>query len=161
DRNLPDLDALELAEMIRKRYPRVMVELVDSRVKERDESHEIRMQDVEMRDESRDVPRFGVVVGRERTVAREGCTLEAGPAARLPGMIGTGAAIQQVYRLSRMVAGRDTTVLVTGETGTGKELVAKAIHELSPRARQHFVVVNCAAIPEALLEAELFGHARG
>jgi transcriptional regulator with GAF, ATPase, and Fis domain len=79
----------------------------------------------------------------------------------LPGMIGSSSAMQQVYDLVRMVAHRDTTVLVTGETGTGKELVAGAIHELSRRSRQPFVVVNCAAIPEALLEAELFGHARG
>src|SRR5262249_44428332 len=75
--------------------------------------------------------------------------------------IGASNAIQQVYRLARMVAARDTTVLLTGETGTGKELVAEAIHALSARAKQPFVVVNCAAIPEALLEAELFGHARG
>jgi transcriptional regulator with GAF, ATPase, and Fis domain len=69
--------------------------------------------------------------------------------------------MQQVYELVRMVAHRDTAVLVTGETGTGKELVAGAIHQLSRRSRQPFVVVNCAAIPESLLEAELFGHARG
>ena len=69
--------------------------------------------------------------------------------------------MREVYRLARMVAPRDTTVLVVGETGTGKELVAQAIHELSPRARQPFVVVNCAAIPEALFEAELFGYSRG
>jgi transcriptional regulator with GAF, ATPase, and Fis domain len=79
----------------------------------------------------------------------------------LPGMIGTSVAMQEVYRLTRMVSKRDTTVLITGETGTGKELVAEAVHKLSPRAKQPFVVVNCAAIPEALLEAELFGHARG
>jgi len=76
-------------------------------------------------------------------------------------MIGTSHAMQQVYDLVRMVAHRDTAVLVTGETGTGKELVAGAIHQLSRRSRHPFVVVNCAAIPEALLEAELFGHARG
>lgn len=76
-------------------------------------------------------------------------------------MIGSSALMQLVYRLARMVARRDTTVLITGETGTGKELVAEAIHKMSPRSRHPFVVVNCAAIPEALFESELFGHARG
>jgi transcriptional regulator with GAF, ATPase, and Fis domain len=87
-------------------------------------------------------------------------TFAAGAEA-LPGMIGTSRPMQQVYRLARMVAPRDTTVLVTGETGTGKELVAEGVHRLSRRSKHPFVVVNCAAIPEALLEAELFGHARG
>lgn len=79
----------------------------------------------------------------------------------LPGMIGTSGVMQRTYRMARLVLPRDTTVLLTGETGTGKELVARAIHQLGPRATCPFVVVNCAAIPEALLESELFGYTRG
>ncbi len=79
----------------------------------------------------------------------------------LRGMVGSSAAMQRVYRLTEMVARSETTVLVTGESGTGKDLVAQAIHMISPRAKHPFAVVNCAAIPEALLEAELFGYAKG
>ena len=66
-----------------------------------------------------------------------------------------------MYRLARLVAPRDTAVLIVGSTGTGKELIARGIHDLSRRSRGPFVVVNCAAIPESLLEAELFGFTRG
>jgi transcriptional regulator with GAF, ATPase, and Fis domain len=76
-------------------------------------------------------------------------------------MIGTSEAMGSVYRLVRLVAPRSITVLVAGATGTGKELVARALHALSPRAGKPFAVVNCAAIPEALLESELFGFTRG
>jgi transcriptional regulator with GAF, ATPase, and Fis domain len=76
-------------------------------------------------------------------------------------MIGNSPSLQRVYRLARLVAARQTTVLLTGETGTGKELVARALHGLSPRCERPFVVINCAAIPEPLLEAELFGYNRG
>jgi len=79
----------------------------------------------------------------------------------LEGMIGTGPSMREVYRLTRLVSPTSTTVLLTGETGTGKELVARAIHELSPRASGPFVRVNCGALSESLLESELFGHVRG
>jgi len=79
----------------------------------------------------------------------------------LRGMIGDSEPMQQTYTLTRMVAPRDTTVLVTGESGTGKDLVAQEIHQVSPRRKQPFVVVNCSAIPETLLEAELFGYTKG
>ena len=79
----------------------------------------------------------------------------------LPGMVGGSPVMRRLYRMVRLVAPRDTTVLITGECGTGKELVAEALHRLSPRAARPFVTVNCAAIPETLLEAELFGHTRG
>jgi DNA-binding NtrC family response regulator len=76
-------------------------------------------------------------------------------------MIGDSEAMLELARLIRMVAPRSTTVLIEGETGTGKEIVAQALHRLSARAAKPFAVLNCAAIPEALLEAELFGHTRG
>jgi DNA-binding NtrC family response regulator len=79
----------------------------------------------------------------------------------LRGMIGDSERMKRTYHLTRMVAVRDTTVLVTGESGTGKELIAQEIHLISPRRKQPFVVVNCSAIPETLLEAELFGYVKG
>jgi len=76
-------------------------------------------------------------------------------------LIGTGAWIKELYDRITMVAATDATVAIFGESGTGKELVARTIHNSSPRHDAPFVVVNCAAIPEALLEDELFGHVRG
>jgi two-component system response regulator GlrR len=76
-------------------------------------------------------------------------------------LIGTGSWIKELYDRIAMVAATDVTVAIFGESGTGKELVARTIHNASPRHDAPFVVVNCAAIPEALLEDELFGHVRG
>ena len=80
---------------------------------------------------------------------------------RLRGMIGDSEAMQRTWAVTRMVAPRATTVLVTGESGTGKDLLAQEIHLISPRRNQPFVVVNCSAIPDTLLEAELFGYTKG
>jgi transcriptional regulator with GAF, ATPase, and Fis domain len=76
-------------------------------------------------------------------------------------MLGASELIRRVATLVRQVALQDTTVTITGESGTGKDLVANAIHSLSRRSKGPFVVINCAAIPEALLEAELFGYVKG
>ncbi len=76
-------------------------------------------------------------------------------------LIGTSAAMQRVYELMAQIAATRTSVLVCGESGTGKELVARGIHDLSERREKAFVAVNCGAIPENLLESELFGHVKG
>lgn len=79
----------------------------------------------------------------------------------LEGLVGSGAAMREVYAMTRRVAASNASVLLTGETGTGKELIARAIHRISPRGSGPFVRVNCGALSEGLLESELFGHVRG
>jgi two-component system response regulator HydG len=81
--------------------------------------------------------------------------------AGLGGMLGASPAMQEVYRVARQVAGSKATVLITGESGTGKGELARAIHEMSPRKGKPFVSLHCAALAETLLESELFGHERG
>ncbi len=156
DRKLHDLDVGEVIRVIHTRHPHLVIRVVDS-------------------DENADEPvetLAGVSSHGERDLIdaadeadqpADGATSEAEPAGAdpLPGMAEASAGLDEVFRLARLVGPRNTTVLITGETGTGKELVARGIHQISSRAKGPFVVVNCAAIPEQLLEAELFGHARG
>jgi DNA-binding NtrC family response regulator len=82
-------------------------------------------------------------------------------ARRFGELVGESLAIREVFAVLERVAGSDATVLIEGETGTGKELVARALHDASPRRRAPFVAVDCGALPEGLLDSELFGHVRG
>jgi len=168
DRRLPDLDAEELSDTVRQRFPGIEVVLLDP---ERDAGATIEIED--------DKPEMGLAQCDDADKLREkgGKKVDAGGdrflsnqlfsdtastfVAPLPGMIGNSRVMQPVYRLTRLLASRNTAVLITGPTGCGKEVVARAIHHLSPRASRAFAVVNCAAIPETMLEAELFGYARG
>ncbi len=97
------------------------------------------------------------VASMSRTAAKQ----ENAANERIPELIGNAPCMLEVSRRIRLVAPRTTPVLIEGPTGSGKEIVAEAVHRLSARSRKPFVAINCAAIPEALLEAELFGHTRG
>ncbi len=93
--------------------------------------------------------------------SRDPAAVELWPFERFGPLLGRSAAMREMFsRLSR-IAATDSTVMISGETGTGKELVAQAIHDASPRAKRPFVIVDCAALPENLFESELFGHAKG
>jgi DNA-binding NtrC family response regulator len=173
DRRLPDLDAEELSKTVRQRYPEVEVVLLDSdRESETSPTSELQppiLHTPWTRAESAAYEYGYEKTGRiheERLESRraeesipQSATLPAVSA--LPGMIGRANSMRPLFRMAALVAPRDTTVLITGPTGSGKELVARALHQLSPRASHTFAVVNCAAIPETLLEAELFGYSRG
>jgi transcriptional regulator with GAF, ATPase, and Fis domain len=173
DRRLPDLDAEELSHTVRQRYPGIEVVLLDPEADpdlgsdlgatsdaeptatEEKEDLLLGMWPVRSEDENKNKDKDEDKLLPAARTARS--ILEV----PLPGMIGNSRIMQPVYRLARLLAQRNTTVLITGPTGCGKEVVARAIHQLSPRAGRSFAVVNCAAIPETLLEAELFGYARG
>jgi DNA-binding NtrC family response regulator len=167
DRRLHDLDVSEVISMIRLRHPHLLVRLVDSDPR-LDLSQDCPAAVKETAVAAPHVPaddRDDAGVTRfdqrqEFIEEREG-EVSHPRVEPLPGMMGAGPGLEQIFRLARLVGPRQTTVLITGETGTGKELVARGIHQISPRSKNPFVVVNCAAIPEQLLEAELFGHARG
>jgi DNA-binding NtrC family response regulator len=100
---------------------------------------------------------------RQQELLRENLLLREEYAARygFPRIVGEHPAMKEASQMTQRVAATDSTVLLLGESGTGKELFARAIHHLSPRAQQPFVALNCAAIPEGLVENELFGHERG
>ena len=153
DRCLPDLDADEVAKIIRARFPGIEVVLLDSHSDGLPSSF------------TQNVPRYESWLRPSAAVSSgassHGSSVPSCEVNPLPGMIGSCAAMLRLYRFTRLVAPRHTTVLIVGDTGTGKELVARAVHQLSPRVNGPWLVVNCAAIPEALLEAELFGFARG
>jgi DNA-binding NtrC family response regulator len=173
DRRLPDLDAEELSHTVRQRFPGIEVVLLDAEA-DPDLSPDLGPDlgpksgaETTATEEKEDLLEMWPVVSQNKKKDKDNNEDQFLPTARsifaapLPGMIGNSRIMQPVYRLARLLAQRNTTVLITGPTGCGKEIVARAIHQLSPRAGRAFAVVNCAAIPETLLEAELFGYARG
>ena len=152
DRRLPDLDAEELLQIIHRRFPGIDVLLLD----------DAGQPALPVQWRSARAHHLFETIGRWQAPATVASVPPALTALEpLPGMVGQSPSMHVVYRMARLVAPRNTPVLITGPTGTGKEVLAHAIHQLSARAGKEFAVINCAAIPEALLESELFGYVRG
>lgn len=159
DSKLPDLDSGEVTRFIRKQNPNISYVMVDSATGKLVGPHQLANQRAQKVFEAlKETETSADVVYMD---SNQPVKLTAQTPERLPGMLGQSEAFAHVHKLARIVARRNSTVLLQGESGVGKDMVAYAIHELSPRASGPLVVVNCAAIPENLLESELFGYARG
>jgi DNA-binding NtrC family response regulator len=157
---LPDLESTEFGDMVRERFPGVQVLSINSHTGQpvvgTGSPTPLSARLAEML-YSESHPQAIPLSPLQQQRLRE----RVGARGALRGMVGDSEPMQRVYELARLVAYRDTTVLVTGESGTGKDVLAQAVHLMSAREKQPLVVINCAAIPEALLEAELFGFAKG
>lgn len=168
DENLPDLNTSEVRGFVKQHFPGIDVLMVDSETGRAAPEGELKKEATKtlLRMFNSEI-RVQQPASSEMPPPRNGSPKPLTPASakassdELPGMKGDTEAVRKMYRMVRLVAPRDTAVLLLGECGTGKDLVANAIHKLSPRASQPFVVINCAAIPETLLESELFGYTRG
>lgn len=172
DRRLGDLDSQEVLANVETQYPGIDVILMDRqehpfvfslRFSRNPKTRLIykMLQAGKMFRFTREGPDHLSVRPPASPPADRGPVRDQDQALPLPGLIGVSPQILSVARQVRLVAHRQTNVLLTGETGTGKEIVARALHQMSDRWAQPFVVVNCAAIPEPLLESELFGFRKG
>jgi transcriptional regulator with GAF, ATPase, and Fis domain len=159
DQKLPDLDCGEVTKFISRQNPNISYVVVDSTTGKLVGPHQLSDKRAE---------RFFRALQASEAMGNangtESVELSTAPVRRyetLPGMIGESPNFAHVHRMARIVARRNSTVLLQGESGVGKDMVAYGIHQLSTRSSGPLVIVNCAAIPENLLESELFGYARG
>lgn len=166
DIKMPPLDGMDVLRFMRREKPEMPVIMMTAygSVKQAVESLKLGAMDYVMK--PFDVEELRIIVSRgfeRRRLAEENALLKRRLEEQggLGLMVGKSKAMREVYSLIERVAATDTTVLVQGESGTGKELAAQAIHNLSRRKDQPFISINCAALPENLLESELFGHVRG
>ena len=160
DPSLPDLEPGEFQAIVRERYPNTQILMLNSQTGQlllgSSSPTPVSKKIAEVVNNGgsiRAVPSVASSVNQPRPQPMTGIKLRS--------MVGESELMMRAYALTRMVAARDTTVLVTGESGTGKDMIAQETHLISARRNQPFVVVNCAAIPDALLEAELFGYTKG
>jgi two-component system response regulator PilR (NtrC family) len=161
DVKMPGMDGLALLAELKSRQPDLPVIMVTAFASPDDAVLAMRNGAFDYLAKPFNVDELRKVV-RAALAKRKADAAAADPAAGgLPGIIGSSAEMLKIFDLIRRVAPTPASVLITGESGTGKELIAKAVHDLSKAAANPFVAINCSAIPESLLESELFGHVKG
>ncbi|MCD4750521.1 MAG: sigma-54 dependent transcriptional regulator [Thermoanaerobaculales bacterium] len=159
---MPDMNGLELLSKIRREWPQLPVIMMTGQGDERLAVQAMKEGAFTYLSKPLDYDELALMCRRAAEMHSLRCQLERADVLELGhGLVGEAPAIRQLRRLIADVAPTPVTVLIRGETGTGKEVVARAIHAASGRASETFVAINCSAIPESLLEAELFGHERG
>ncbi|MGH7893476.1 MAG: sigma-54-dependent transcriptional regulator [Candidatus Binatia bacterium] len=163
---MPGMDGLQLLEEVRSRYPRLPVIMLTATKTVKTAVGAMKLGAFDYVTKPFDVDELRVILDKatENAALRrevEELRHEVGRRYQVENIIGRSAKMQDVFKTVLTVAPLKTTILITGESGTGKELIAKAIHYGSPRTRKPLVTLNCAAIPETLLESELFGHEKG
>lgn len=166
DVRMPKMDGIGLLTGIRKTYPHLPVIMVTAYASMESTIQAMRLGADDYITKPFRIDEIRLVVEKALAKARRPHNQNSGPAAIIEeapsaGMIGRSPKMVELYKLITRVAELDSTVLITGESGTGKELVARTIHCASPRADRLFLAINCGAIPEQLLESELFGHVKG
>ncbi len=169
DVRIGEENGLEILRQIRKEHPRQLVIVMTAHGTAQTAIEAMKYGAFDYVLKPFDVPELLAVLRRALQTAASMEELTATPTGKktvtdagpVPGLIGTSTSMQRIYKLVGQVARSDAAVLLMGESGTGKELIARAIYANSPRAARPYVAINCAAIPDTLLESELFGHERG
>jgi two-component system response regulator PilR (NtrC family) len=166
DLRMPDVGGLEVLRAIREADPDCQVILMSGEATIDSAVEAVKLGAIDYLTKPFDFPRLKHLLkavsedaARRRRVFQ--AEQEVAKNAEFCGMIGRGPTMQELFRLIRRLAPHVRTVLITGETGSGKELVARALHRSGPRASKRFITINCSAVVETLFESELFGHARG
>lgn len=166
DLRMPHMTGLELVEVARRKYRQLAVIVITAFASLESAIEALRLGALDYIVKPFQVDEIKLIVAKafeQLHMCRENQLLRE-QLGRTPGdlqIIGKSPQMQRIMDLVKRVASSDATILITGESGTGKELIAHAIHVNSPRRREPFVTINCGALPDALLESELFGHARG